>query len=58
MPNEPKKRHSRGRQGKRRESIKLALPTISICKNCGAPIKPHMMCKACGFYKGKLLIQK
>jgi large subunit ribosomal protein L32 len=56
MPHEPKKRHSRARQGKRREAIKLALPTISMCKNCGTPSEPHIVCKACGYYKGKQVI--
>ncbi|RJQ25400.1 50S ribosomal protein L32 [Candidatus Parcubacteria bacterium] len=57
MPSEPKKRHSRQRQGKRRASIKLGLPTIIICKNCGAPTEPHIVCKSCGFYKGKQIIK-
>lgn len=58
MPNEPKKRHSRQRQGRRRAAIKLALPHIAVCKNCGSQIVPHRVCPACGYYKGKQVITK
>lgn len=56
MPHEPKKRHSRARQGKRREAIKLSLPTTAFCKNCGSVVVPHTACPSCGFYKGKRVI--
>jgi len=55
MPQEPKKRHSRARQGKRRAAIKLSLSKTVFCPNCGAPILSHMVCKKCGFYKGKMI---
>lgn len=53
MSQEPKKRHSRGRQGKRRASISLHLLKAIKCANCGAPTLPHVTCKKCGFYDGK-----
>ena len=53
MPQEPKKRHSRQRKGKRRASIKLLSPKGVYCPNCSNIILPHMICKVCGFYKGK-----
>jgi large subunit ribosomal protein L32 len=56
MPQEPKKRHSRARQGKRRAAIKLAVTKTVICPNCKAPILAHKICKACGYYKGKMII--
>ncbi len=55
MPHEPKKRHSRQRQGKRRASIHLAVPSAVICSNCGAKNISHTVCSTCGFYKGKQL---
>lgn len=58
MPQEPKKRHSRQRQGKRRAAIKLAVSRTVTCPNCQAPILPHQICKACGYYKGKMIIKK
>ena len=56
MPQEPKKRHSRQRQGKRRASIKLERPGFIRCLNCKQVILPHVICKYCGFYKGKRVI--
>jgi len=51
MANEPKKRHSRQRQGKRRAAIKLAVQKTVTCENCGAQHLPHRVCESCGFYK-------
>lgn len=60
MPQEPKRRHSRQRKGKRRASIKLRSPKGVKCPNCGAMTFPHMVCKECGFYKGRpvLILKK
>ncbi|MCL5970192.1 MAG: 50S ribosomal protein L32 [Patescibacteria group bacterium] len=56
MPQEPKKRHSRARQGKRRAAIKLRVRSTILCSNCQNPVLPHTICKNCGFYKGKGVI--
>ena len=58
MPQEPKKRHSRQRQGKRRASIKLKAKKGVFCQNCKSVILPHAICKNCGYYKGKQIIVK
>lgn len=58
MPQEPKKRHSRQRQGKRRASISLSVRKTVKCSNCGAALLPHAICQNCGFYKGKLIINR
>jgi large subunit ribosomal protein L32 len=55
MPHEPKKRHSRQRQGRRRASIKLATTQTVACQNCGNKIFSHAVCPNCGFYKGRLI---
>lgn len=57
MSHEPKKRHSRARQGKRRESIKLDIPGFVACPNCKAMTYPHTVCKRCGFYNGKQVVK-
>lgn len=57
MPQEPKRRHSRERKGKRRASIHLAAVVGVKCANCGAIIKPHFVCKKCGYYKGVEIIK-
>lgn len=58
MPQEPKKRHSRQRQGKRRASIRFEAKKGIVCQNCGSMILPHIVCKSCGYYKGKQVIVK
>lgn len=57
MPHEPKRRHSRERKGERRASITLALKDPIICQNCEKATLPHIVCKHCGFYKGKQVIK-
>ncbi len=57
MAHEPKKRHSRARQGKRRNHIKLAVTKGIACPNCGAPHVSHAVCAACGFYKGQQVLK-
>jgi large subunit ribosomal protein L32 len=57
MACEPKKRHSRQRQGKRRASIHLKVMAAVTCKNCGEARLPHIICKNCGFYKGREIIK-
>jgi len=47
-----KRRHSTMRQGKRRASINLKLPTLIECPNCHKATRSHMACAYCGFYKG------
>jgi large subunit ribosomal protein L32 len=57
MSQEPKKRHSRARQGKRRASISLSVTKAVTCPNCSAPQVAHRVCESCGFYKGKQVIK-
>ncbi len=56
MPQEPKKRHSRQRQGKRRAHISYSVPQAINCPNCQALTVPHIVCKSCGYYDGKQVI--
>ena len=46
----PKKKTSRHRKGKRRSHHHLSVPGMSRCGRCGAPVKPHCVCDACGHY--------
>lgn len=56
MPQEPKRRHSKGRKGKRRASIHFTTPKLMVCPNCKSVTLPHMVCKKCGYYEGKQVI--
>jgi len=58
MPQEPKRRHSRQRKGKRRASIRLNIPRGVACLNCGALNPSHVVCEKCGFYNRRQVIIK
>lgn len=53
----PFRRTSKTRKAKRRTHQRAEKPTTIMCENCGANIKPHTVCKHCGFYKGKQVIK-
>ena len=55
MPQEPKKRHSRARQGKRRAHIKLTTSQGKVCLQCKTIIPSHTICPSCGYYKQQLV---
>ena len=56
MPN-PKRRHSKARTSKRRANDFLTPKSVSVCTQCGASVMPHRVCKDCGFYKGREVIE-
>ncbi len=53
----PKRKISKRRKGKRRAAIKLEVPNLVTCANCGQLKKPHQTCLSCGYYKGKEVIK-
>ena len=55
---QPKKRQSKTRTKKRRTHDKAAMPTLAVCSNCGAHHIYHTVCPECGYYRGKLAIEK
>ena len=50
------RRTSKSRRNMRRSHHALKVPTVTTCPTCGKPLKPHTICKACGFYNGKKII--
>jgi large subunit ribosomal protein L32 len=54
----PKHRHSKSRRDKRRTHDKATPATLASCSNCGTTVKYHTVCSECGFYRGKLAIEK
>jgi large subunit ribosomal protein L32 len=36
---------------------KVTAPNVVPCANCSAPMIPHRVCPACGFYKGKAVVK-
>ncbi len=57
MPH-PKHRFSKTRTAKRRTHDALDTPQLITCSNCGAPVMMHHVCPECGYYRGKLAIEK
>ncbi|MEO6884124.1 MAG: 50S ribosomal protein L32 [Bacteroidia bacterium] len=57
MPH-PKRKISKSRRDKRRTHDKAVASTISTCSNCGAPVLYHRVCGDCGYYRGKLAVEK
>jgi large subunit ribosomal protein L32 len=54
----PKHKHSKTRRDKRRTHDKATPATIASCSNCGTSVKYHTVCPECGYYRGKLAIEK
>ena len=54
----PKHRVSKQRRNKRRTHDKAVMPTLATCLNCGAAVLYHRVCPECGFYRGRLIIDK
>jgi len=52
----PKHRNTKSRQGKRRANLFLKEPSFSLCPKCKSAVLPHRVCKFCGFYKGREII--
>ncbi len=53
----PKKRHSKTRGRKRRTHWKLATANLAPCPQCKQPKISHQVCRVCGYYNGKPVIE-
>jgi len=49
MPN-PKRRHSKSRQGLRRSHLALKTHRPNRCARCSASVRSHRVCDNCGYY--------
>lgn len=49
----PKFRTSASKRDMRRSHHALSMPSLSVCPNCGEIKVPHVVCGACGHYRGK-----
>ena len=53
----PARRTSRARRDLRRSHHALSQPARSNCPQCNEPRAPHRVCKNCGFYRDRTVIQ-
>ena len=53
----PKRRTSKTAKRKRRTHFKLNVPGMVICPNCGEMKLSHRVCKECGHYNGRAVVE-
>ncbi|HEY5601230.1 MAG TPA: 50S ribosomal protein L32 [Patescibacteria group bacterium] len=58
MAPQPKKKWSSARQGKRRGTHKISMPSLVKCSNCGELKMTHTVCRSCGYFAGKEIIKQ
>lgn len=49
-------RHTRSHTGNRRSHHALKAKTFGVCSNCQKPKETHVVCKYCGFYRGRKVV--
>lgn len=54
----PKRKVSKQRRNKRRANYKLTAPNLVRCPQCHALKEQHKVCKECGYYKGKEVVEQ
>ena len=52
----PRHSHTRSKTGKHRMHLYITQSLLISCPKCKKPVLPHTVCKYCGFYKGKEVI--
>lgn len=54
----PKTKVSRHRRGNRRQHQRLDAPTLVTCPQCSQLMRSHYVCKNCGSYRGRQVIEQ
>ena len=52
----PKRKTSKMKRRQRQAHNRYEGVQATFCKECGAPVAPHTVCKACGMYKGQQVL--
>lgn len=52
----PRHSHTRSKVGKSRMHKHIKRTLLNVCPKCRKPVLSHTVCKNCGFYKGKEVI--
>lgn len=53
----PKRKVSKGRRDRRRNHDRLHPVALVKCDNCGAFTRPHTVCRECGYYRGREIVE-
>lgn len=51
-----RQRSTKGRRDKKRKRFKIAAKKTQKCPKCGASVLAHAVCKKCGYYKGREIV--
>ena len=54
----PKGKVSKARRDSRKANWTATAPTLVSCPHCKASIRPHTVCKECGYYDGREVVAK
>jgi len=54
----PFRRTSKTQKRKRRTHFKLNVPGMVVCPNCGEMKLSHRVCKECGSYNGRTVVEE
>lgn len=54
----PKQKTSKQRTNTRFANFKATAPTLVECPHCHEMKQAHRVCKACGFYDGRMVVDK
>jgi len=54
----PQRRTSKTAKRKRRTHFKLSVPGMVVCPNCGEMKLAHHVCKECGHYDGRVVVEQ
>lgn len=49
-------RHTKGKRNRVRSHHALKPTRFGVCSHCGRAMAPHTMCKNCGYYNGRKVI--
>ncbi len=49
-------RHTKGKRNRVRSHHALVATRFSVCTHCNQSVLPHQICKNCGYYKGRKVI--
>ena len=49
-------RHTRSHTGNRRSHHALKASVLTACSNCGQKKETHIVCKSCGYYRGRKVV--
>lgn len=54
----PKRKKSRAKTRSRRANHDvMTVEHLAWCNHCGAPKRPHRVCRECGWYKGRAVLR-